>query len=67
MECHSLFKVSNEGKFFVVEVKALETYSTYLGLSMDHFRLDLDTHSQQDSHELETYQRVQTTLERLKD
>jgi hypothetical protein len=54
MECHSLFQVSNEAKFFVVEVKALETYSNYLGLSMDHFRLDLDTHFQE-SHEPETY------------
>ena len=66
MECHSLFKVSNEAKFYVVEVKALEAYSNFLGLGMDHFRLDLDTHSQ-DSHEPETYSRVQTILERLID
>ena len=64
MECHSLFKVSHEAKFYVVEVKALEAYSTYLGLGMDHFRLDLDTHSQ-DSNQTETYTRVQTILERL--
>jgi hypothetical protein len=57
MECHSLFKVSHEAKFYVVEVKALEAYSTYLGLSMDHFRLDLDTHSQ-NSNQTETYSRV---------
>ena len=46
--------MSNEAKFYVVEVKALEAYSNYLGLSMDHFRLDLDTHSQ-DSHEPDTH------------
>ena len=54
MECHSLFKVSHEAKFYVVEVKALKAYCNYLGLSMDHFRLDLDTHSQ-DSNQTETY------------
>ena len=53
MECHSLFKVSHEAKFNVVEVKALEAYSNYLGLSMDHFRLE-DTHSQ-DGNQTETY------------
>ena len=67
MKCHSLFKVSHEAKFYVVEVKALETYSNYLGLSMDHFRLDLDSHSQDSDQQPDTYQRVQNILEHLKD